>query len=48
MVAVHESKESWERFRDQTLLPGLEQVGGAGFAGPPDETTFEVYKVQQA
>jgi hypothetical protein len=48
VIAVHESQESWERFRDQTLLPGLQQVGDAGFAGAPEETTFEVYKVQQA
>jgi hypothetical protein len=48
VIAVHEYRESWERFRDETLLPGLERVGEAGFAGPPEETTFEVYKVQQA
>jgi hypothetical protein len=45
VVAVHESRESWERFRDETLTPGLRDVEG-GFAGPPDETTFEVHKLQ--
>jgi hypothetical protein len=47
VVAVHESAESWERFRDQTLLPGLQQLGDEGFASPPEETSFEVHKVQQ-
>ncbi len=45
VVAVHESKESWERFRDGTLLPGLGQVEN-GFQGPPEETTFEVDRVR--
>ena len=26
VVAIHDSKESWERFRNETLLPGLEKV----------------------
>lgn len=46
VIAIHDSAESWERFRDQTLLPGLQQLGGAGFAGPPEETAFQVHKVQ--
>ena len=48
VVAIHDSRESWERFRDETLTPGLQQVGEAGFAGLPQETTFEVQKLQQA
>jgi hypothetical protein len=47
IVAVHESKESWEKFRDDVLEPGLAKVEN-GFAGPPQETTFEVHKVQTA
>jgi hypothetical protein len=47
VVAVHESKESWERFRDETLLPGLAQVEN-GFQGPPEETSFEVDRVHNA
>lgn len=47
VIALHESRESWERFRDETLLPGLERVGDEGFAGPPEEITFETYKVQE-
>jgi hypothetical protein len=46
VIAVHDSRESWERFRDETLMPGLQAVGDAGFAGPPEETTFEVHKLQ--
>lgn len=47
IMAVHESKESWERFRDGTFLPGLTNVEG-GLAGEPAETTFEVSKFQTA
>jgi hypothetical protein len=48
IVAIHDSRESWERFRDQTLGPGLAELGDAGFAGRPEETTFEVHKLQQS
>jgi hypothetical protein len=47
IMAVHESKESWETFRDDVLGPGLAKLDN-GFQGPPQETTFEVYKVQTA
>jgi len=43
IVAIHESKESWERFRDHTLLPKLQAGVPGGFAGPPEEQAFEVY-----
>jgi hypothetical protein len=46
VVAIHDSRESWERFRE-TLMPGLQELGDAGFAGPPEETTFEVEKFQE-
>lgn len=48
VVAIHDSKESWERFRDETLLPGLQEVGENGLPGPPEETTFEVEVEQHA
>jgi hypothetical protein len=48
VIAVHDSKESWERFRNNTLLPGLGDLGDEGFAGPPDETTYEVEVLEQA
>ncbi len=47
VMAVHQSKESWERFRDDSLLPGLGRVEN-GLPGPPDETTFEVTNFQTA
>jgi hypothetical protein len=47
IMAVHESKESWEDFRDNVLTPGLAKLDNA-FQGPPEETSFEVYKVQTA
>jgi hypothetical protein len=45
IVAVHDSKESWERFRDSTLLPRMQQGIEGGFATPPEETTIDVYKI---
>jgi len=42
IVAIHDSQESWERFRDETLLPALSAGVEGGFAGPPQETAFEV------
>jgi hypothetical protein len=48
IVAIHDSRESWERFRDQTLRPGLAELGDVGFAEPTEETAFEVHKLQQA
>jgi hypothetical protein len=47
VVAIHDSRESWERFRDEALTPGLAEVEG-GFAGAPEETTFEVGKLQES
>jgi hypothetical protein len=42
IVAIHESKESWERFRDEILMPRMAQGIDGGFAAPPEETWFEV------
>jgi hypothetical protein len=46
IVAIHESKESWERFRDDILLPRLQQGVKGGFATMPQEQAFEVYNLQ--
>ena len=46
IVAVHETKESWERFRDTILMPKLKEGVKGGFTTPPEETTFEVYNMQ--
>jgi hypothetical protein len=42
VVAIHDSKDSWERFRDGTLMPRMQAGIDGGFAAPPEETTFEV------
>ncbi len=46
IMVVHESKESWERFRDNILMPRLKEGVKGGFTTPPEETTFEVYNLQ--
>jgi len=46
IFAVHDSKESWERFRDDTLMPRLQEGIEGGLAGPPQETAFEIHNVQ--
>ncbi len=45
IVALHESKESWESFRDTILLPRMQQGIAGGFPTPPVETVIDVYKV---
>lgn len=45
IVAVHESRESWERFRDGTLMPRLRAGIEGGFATPPQETEIDVYNL---
>lgn len=45
IIAVHESKESWERFRDRILIPKMQQGIKGGLVGPPQETTIDVYKL---
>ena len=43
IVAIHDSQESWERFRDGILLPRMAEGIEGGFTAPPTETTFSVY-----
>ena len=47
VIALWDSRESWERFRDQTLGPGLQSLGDAGLPFPPMEAAFEIHKEQQ-
>ena len=47
IVAVHESKESWEHFRDSVLMPQMKKGINGGFTGPPQETGFEVHNLQK-
>jgi len=47
VVAVHETKESWERFRDTILMPKFKQGIPGGFPTPPQETVFQAHKLLQ-
>jgi hypothetical protein len=39
IIAIHDSQESWERFRDERLSQPID----GGFPTPPQETTFDVH-----
>jgi len=47
IVAVHESRESWEQFRDGILMPQMKQGIKGGFTTPPQEMVFEVDNLQR-
>jgi hypothetical protein len=46
IVAIHESQESWERFRDEILMPRMSEGIEGGFTTPPEETVFPVHNQQ--
>jgi hypothetical protein len=48
IVAVHETQESWEQFRDTILLPRMQRGIDGGFTSAPQETTIDVDKVMSA
>jgi hypothetical protein len=43
IVAIHDSKENWEKFRDETLMPKMAAGIPGGFTAPPEESGFEVF-----
>jgi hypothetical protein len=45
VMVVHDSKESWEQFRDDILMPRMQRGIKGGFSTPPQETTVDLYKV---
>jgi hypothetical protein len=45
IIAIHETQESWERFRDDVLMPRMQEGIPGGFTSPPQETTVDVYKL---
>jgi len=47
IMAVHDSKQSWERFRDQILMPRMQKGIEGGLVGPPQVTEFEVHNLQK-
>ena len=42
IMAVHESKESWEQFRDGTLMPKMQAGIEGGFPTPPEQTEIDI------
>jgi hypothetical protein len=46
ILAVHESKESWEKFRDGILMPKMQAGIEGGFPTPPEEIAFDVANLQ--
>jgi hypothetical protein len=46
IVAIHDSQESWERFRDETLMPTMSAGIEGGFATMPEQTAFPVHNQQ--
>ena len=41
-MAIHDSQESWERFRNEILMPRMAAGIDGGFTVRPEETTFNV------
>ena len=48
IVAIHDSQESWEAFRDNILVPRMQEGIDGGFAAQPVETTFSVHNQASA
>jgi hypothetical protein len=46
IIAIHDSQESWERFRDEMLMPRMNEGIDGGLPVPPQETSFTVYNQQ--
>ena len=47
VVAIWDKRESWDKFRDETLLPKLHELGDRAFPTPPEVTEFETHTVTQ-
>jgi hypothetical protein len=45
IVAIHDSKEGWEKFRDGVLMPAMSKGIKGGFPTPPTETAFSIYNM---
>ena len=46
IIAIHDSKESWENFRNEILMPRMQKGISGGFTAAPQETVFEVHNQQ--
>jgi len=42
IVAIHDSKKSWVKFRDSILIPTMASGIKGGFKTPPQETPIDV------
>ena len=42
VVAIYDTRENWESFRDGVLMPAMARGLSSGPVAPPEETTFEV------
>ena len=42
IMAVHDSKASWEQFRDNTLMPRMQAGIEGGFENPPVQTEIDL------
>ena len=46
ITAVHDSKATWEAFRDGILMPRMQAGIQGGFTSTPQETVFEVHHLE--
>ncbi len=46
IVAVHDTQESWERFRDEILMPEMQRGIDGGFESPPQERAIDIQTMQ--
>ena len=47
VVAIHDSKETWQKFLDGVLLPTIQSQIKDGFKSEPQATYFEVDHLQE-
>lgn len=47
VVAIWDSRDSWERFNSEKLMPGFASLGDRGLPGPPQQTTFEIHREER-
>lgn len=45
IMALFESQEAWEQYRENVLLPLLQKGVEGGFTTAPEETVIDVYKI---
>ena len=46
IIAVHDTQESWERFRDEILMPKMQSGIDGGFGAPPQERAIDIQTMQ--